>query len=245
MLIFSIYVNSPLEQFEVSKILFLNSSFITAFFAFLIYWYTTNFLSVIYLLVPKRWQRFFELPFLFIKNIVSENINEKQAIYFPFILTYFILLLSYNLLGMIPYSFTVSSHLVVTLYLALTAFIGINIIAVKKNNLAIFNLFLPKGVPLFIVPFLIIIELISYIARVFSLAIRLFANMMSGHTLLKILAGFSWSILNSGDFFLIFSLLPTVVIIAVSFLEVAIAFLQAYVFVILLCIYINDVLHLH
>ena len=98
---------------------------------------------------------------------------------------------------------------------------------------------------IFALPFLIIIELISYIARVFSLAIRLFANMMSGHTLLKILAGFSWSILNSGDFFLIFSLLPTVVIIAVSFLEVAIAFLQAYVFVILLCIYINDVLHLH
>lgn len=239
------FVNSPLEQFEVSKILFLNSSFITALFTFLIYWYTTNFLSAIYLVVPKRWQRFFELPFLFIKNIVSENINEKQAIYFPFILTYFILLLSYNLLGMIPYSFTVSSHLVVTLYLALAAFIGINIIAVKKNNLAIFNLFLPKGVPLFIIPFLIIIELISYIARVFSLAIRLFANMMSGHTLLKILAGFSWSILNSGDFLLIFSFLPTLVIIAVSFLEVAIAFLQAYVFVILLCIYINDILHLH
>jgi F-type H+-transporting ATPase subunit a len=244
-LFFSIYVNSPLEQFEISKIYFFNSSFITAFFVFLIYWYTTNFLSTIYLLVPSRWQRFFELPFLFIKNIVLENISEKQAIYFPFILTYFILLLSYNLLGMVPYSFTVSSHLVVTLYLALTAFIGINIIALKKNNLAVFNLFLPKGVPLFIVPFLIIIELISYIARVFSLAIRLFANMMSGHTLLKILAGFSWSILNSGDFFLIFSLLPTVVIIAVSFLEVAIAFLQAYVFVILLCIYINDVLHLH
>lgn len=239
------FVNSPLEQFEVSKILFLNSSFITALFTFLIYWYTTNFLSAIYLVVPKRWQRFFELPFLFIKNIVSENINEKQAIYFPFILTYFILILSYNLLGMIPYSFTVSSHLVVTLYLALAAFIGINIIAVKKNNLAIFNLFLPKGVPLFIIPFLIIIELISYIARVFSLAIRLFANMMSGHTLLKILAGFSWSILNSGDFLLIFSFLPTLVIIAVSFLEVAIAFLQAYVFVILLCIYINDILHLH
>lgn len=245
MLISSIYVNSPLEQFEVSKILVLNSSFITAFFSFITFWYITNFLSVIYLIVPKRWQRFFEFPFLFIKNIVLENINEKQAIYFPFILTYFILLLSFNLLGMVPYSFTVTSHLVVTLYFALTAFIGINIIAVKKNNLAIFNLFLPKGVPLFIVPFLIIIELISYIARVFSLAIRLFANMMSGHTLLKILAGFSWSILNSEGFFFIFSFLPTLVIIAVSFLEIAIAFLQAYVFVILLCIYINDILHLH
>jgi ATP synthase subunit 6 len=92
---------------------------------------------------------------------------------------------------MIPYSFTVTSHLATTFYLALSAFIGINITAIKKNNLAIFNLFLPKGVPSFIIPFLILIELISYFARVFSLAIRLFANMMSGHTLLKILAGFS------------------------------------------------------
>jgi ATP synthase subunit 6 len=92
---------------------------------------------------------------------------------------------------MIPYSFTITSHLAITFYLSLSAFIGINIIAIKKNNIAVFNLFLPKGVPIFIIPALVLIELVSYIARVFSLAIRLFANMMSGHTLLKILAGFS------------------------------------------------------
>lgn len=119
-----------------------------------------------------------------------ENININTQIYFPYIFLYFLIILSYNLLGMIPYSFTVTSHLIITFYLSLSAFIGVNVIAVQANNIAFFNLFLPKGVPTAIIPFLVFIELVSYLARVFSLAIRLFANMMSGHTLLKILAGF-------------------------------------------------------
>jgi ATP synthase subunit 6 len=189
---FSNWVFTPLEQFEIFYLFsFFNSITITGLMLVFILFLVSKYLGDFYLVVPNRWQKFFEIPFTFIKNIVVDNINVKEAIYFPYIFTYFTNILSYNLLGMIPYSFTVTSHLATTFYLALSAFIGINITAIKKNNLAIFNLFLPKGVPSFIIPFLILIELISYFARVFSLAIRLFANMMSGHTLLKILAGFS------------------------------------------------------
>ncbi len=241
----SLIITSPLEQFEVFQIGIVNNSVIFMIFSFFLLKYIYTYFSTLYLLIPNRWQRLFELPFEFIKSIVSENINVKHQVYFPYIYLYFLTILFYNLFGMIPYSFTITSHLAVTFYLSLSAFIGVNIIAVKKNNIAVFNLFLPKGVPIFIIPFLVLIELVSYIARVFSLAIRLFANMMSGHTLLKILAGFSWSILSVNNFLSIFSILPTIVIIVVTFLEVAIACLQAYVFVTLLCIYINDVLHLH
>lgn len=177
--------------------------------------------------------------------MVTENIDSAKPIFFPYIFSYFLVLLSYNLLGMLPYSFTITSHIIITFFLSLSAFIGINVIALLKHNIAIFNLFLPKGVPTFIIPFLVIIEFISYVARVFSLAIRLFANMMSGHTLMKILVGFSYSIWCGSSYLALFSILPTLIVIVVSFLEVAIAFLQAYVFVILLCIYVNDILHLH
>ena len=244
----SINAYSPLEQFEIFKIGYfsiLNNSTIFMLFSFVVLIYFFMYMQNTCLIIPNPWQQVLELPFQFIKNIVTENINIKYQVYFPYIFLYFLSILCYNLFGMIPYSFTVTSHLILTFYLALSAFIGINILAVKKNNIAIFNLFLPKGVPTVIMPFLVLIELVSYIARVFSLAIRLFANMMSGHTLLKILAGFSWTILSASNFLLIFSIIPTIIILIVTFLEVAIACLQAYVFVILLCIYINDVLHLH
>jgi len=245
MLLANTILASPLEQFEIFQILIINNSVMFMLFSFIFIFCTFSYYSSSQLLVPNRWQRLIELPFQFIKSIVSENINITYQIYFPYIYLYFLTILSYNLFGMIPYSFTITSHLAVTFYLSLSAFIGINIIAVKKNDIAVFNLFLPKGVPFLIVPALVIIELVSYIARVFSLAIRLFANMMSGHTLLKILAGFSWSIFSVNSFLAVFSLAPTLVIVIVTFLEIAIAGLQAYVFVTLLCIYINDILHLH
>jgi ATP synthase subunit 6 len=149
-----------------------------------------------------------------------------------------------NLIGMIPYSFTITSHLFITFSLALTIFIGINIIAIKKHKLHFLGFFLPSGVHIALAPLLVPIEVVSYVARVFSLAIRLFANMMSGHTLLKIIAGFAWTMISFGGVWYILQLFPLLIIIAVTVLELGIAILQAYVFTILICLYLNDAINL-
>lgn len=151
-----------------------------------------------------------------------------------------------NLIGMIPYSFTITSAFSITLFLSLGFFIGVNIIGCLIHGTDILNLFLPGGAPLPIVPFLIIIEIISYFARIFSLSIRLFANMMSGHTLLKILIGFSWNMFNCGSkLIILLALIPFFIVFVITGLELAIAFLQAYVFTVLICIYLNDVFAFH
>lgn len=148
-------------------------------------------------------------------------------------------------MGMIPFSFTVTSHIVVTLGLATMAFFGINVIGVKTHGFHMMSLFLPSGAPLALAPLLVMIELVSYSFRVVSLALRLFANMMSGHCLLKILAGFAWTMLSAGGVLSLMHFLPLVVIFAIVGLELSIAFLQAYVFTVLLCIYLNDAISLH
>lgn len=150
---------------------------------------------------------------------------------------------------MIPFSITITSHLILTLTYALSFFIGINIIGILYHKEKWFRLFLPEGVPLFIVPFLFIIECLSYFSRVVSLSVRLFANMLSGHILMKILIGFVWSIaIAAGSVSFIWTtaaIFPLMVVFCVAFLEIVIAFLQAYVFFVLLSIYLNDVINLH
>lgn len=146
---------------------------------------------------------------------------------------------------MIPYSFTVTSHIIFTFGLALSLFIGINIIGVREHGIKFFSLFLPKGVPLIIMPLLVTIEIISYLIKVFTLSIRLFANMTSGHTLLKIIAGFAWTMLQSGGLIAFFHIIPLVLLLILIGLELGIAALQAYVFTLLTCIYLNDVLDMH
>lgn len=178
-------------------------------------------------------------------GLVRDNLGSKGEIYFPFIFTLHLFLLFCNLIGMVPYSFTVTSHIVFTFSLALLIFIGINIIGFRTHGLLFFSLFLPRGVPLVIVPLLVTIEFLSYIVKVFTLSIRLFANMTSGHTLLKIIAGFSWTMLQAGGLLAFFHLIPLVLLLALIGLELAIAGLQAYVFTLLSCIYLNDVLDLH
>ena len=150
-----------------------------------------------------------------------------------------------NLLGMIPYSFTVTSHIVITLSLAIMAFFSINIIGIRIHGIHLISLFLPPGAPIGLAPLLVMIELVSYCFRVISLALRLFANMMSGHCLLKILAGFAWTMFAAGNLLTIAHMLPLLVIFAIVGLELSIAFLQAYVFTVLLCIYLNDAISLH
>ena len=146
---------------------------------------------------------------------------------------------------MVPYTFTVTSHLIFTFALGMTTFVSLNIIGLKIHGLHFFSLFLPPGAPLALAPLLVPIELISYIFRVVALAVRLFANMMAGHTLLKILATFAWKMIAAGGVFYIIQLFPMVVIIAITGLELAIAFLQAYVWTTLVCLYLSDAINLH
>lgn len=246
---------SPLEQFSIFKLIPIsffgldlsvtNSTLfagISCFISFIFF----NFICSNAKLVPSLWQSIAETLFEFVfYNVLSENIKKGGSAYFPIILTIFVYILSCNLIGMIPYSFTVTSHIVITLGLAIVAFTGINIIGLSIHGFHFFSLFLPGGAPLALAPLLIPIELVSYSFRVVSLALRLFANMMSGHCLLKILAGFAWTMLSAGGFLSVVHLLPLVVIFAIVGLELSIAFLQAYVFSVLLCIYLNDAISLH
>jgi ATP synthase subunit 6 len=250
---FSIF--SPLEQFSINKIvpLFIGSLdfsitnstllvFVSCGIAFLFY----NFAIANATLVPSAWQSCAEFVYEFIYfNVLSENVKKNGPLYFPFLFTIFTFIFFCNLMGMIPFSFTVTSHIVITLGLAIMAFFGINVIGVKTHGFHMLSLFLPAGAPLALAPLLVIIELVSYSFRVVSLALRLFANMMSGHCLLKILAGFAWTMLSAGGVLSIIHFLPLVVIFAIVGLELSIAFLQAYVFTVLLCIYLNDAISLH
>jgi len=246
---------SPLEQFSILKIVpislgivdlsITNSSllaFLSCTLAFLFY----NFAISSAKLVPNAWQSIFEFMYEFIFfNVLSENVKKNGNLYFLPMFAIFSFLFFCNLLGMIPYSFTVTSHIVITLGLSTMAFFAINVVMLRTHGFHALSFFLPSGAPLALAPLLVGIELVSYSFRVVSLALRLFANMMSGHCLLKILAGFSWTMLSAGGVLAVIHVLPLMVIFAIVGLELAIAFLQAYVFTVLLCIYLNDAISLH
>nr|WCH57650.1 ATP synthase F0 subunit a [Hypnea wynnei] len=247
-------ITSPLEQFEIVTLIPLhlwglnfsltNSSlFLIIAFFLIIFWTSLSFYN--FSLIPNNWQLIKESLYKVTSSIVEDNIGKKGEYYLPFIFTLHLILLYSNLIGMIPYSFTVTSHIVFTFSLALSIFIGINIIGVQTHGFKFFALFLPRGVPLAIVPLLVTIEFLSYIVKVFTLSIRLFANMTSGHTLLKIIAGFAWTMLSAGGLLAVFHLIPLALLLALIGLELAIAGLQAYVFTLLTCIYLNDVLDMH
>ena len=188
--------------------------------------------------VPGRWQLIAELSYQFIAKMVSDNIGKEGRAYFPLIFSIFMFVLFGNLIGMIPYSFTFTSHIAVTLTMSVVIFLMVTIIAFIKHGFKFFSFFLPAGVPIILSPLMIVIEVISYFTRPFSLCVRLFANMMASHTLLKVIGGF---VIPLG----IFGVVPIAGLVAVIGLEFLIAFLQAYIFTILTCIYINDAIHLH
>jgi len=246
---------SPLEQFSVYKIIPLQFSFIdlsltnSSCFAIgasaLIFMIFSSICSNAKI-IPAIWQTILEMFYEFVYfNIVSENIKSEGNKYFPILFATFFFILFCNLMGMIPFGFTVTSHIIITFGLALTIFVGINIIGLKIHGLHMLSLFLPSGAPLIMAPLLVFIEVVSYSFRIASLSLRLFANMMSGHCLLKILAGFAWTMFASGTILSIFHLVPLIVIFAIIGLELGIAFLQAYVFTLLLCVYLNDAISLH
>ena len=189
-------------------------------------------------MVPGRWQSMVELSYVFIANLVKDTVGTEGRPYFPFIFTVFMFVLVGNLIGMVPYGFTFTSHIIVTFTMAMVVFLGVTVIALIKHKIHFFTFFMPPGVPLIMAPLLVPIEIISYLSRPMSLSVRLFANMLAGHTLLKVFAGF---VISLG----MFGVFPLAFVVALTGLEIVIAMLQAYVFTILTCLYLNDALHLH
>ena len=171
--------------------------------------------------------------------MIGDTAGKKAKPYFPFIFSLFIFILFCNMIGMLPYSFTVTSHIIVTLTFALFIFIGVTILGFVIHGFKYLKIFVPSGVPLILLPIISIIEIISYLSRPVSLSVRLFANMMAGHTMLKVFGGFVVSLGLIGGW------LPLSFSVALTGLEILVAFLQAYVFAILTCIYLNDALNLH
>lgn len=247
-------VSSPFEQFQINSLFHIGSSTFNISFTnsslfmliatsfILLFMYSGIYRSTF---VPNKWQSAVEMGYLFILGLIGEQIGQRGYRYLPIIFTTFMFILSCNVLGMIPYSFTVTSHIIITLSLALIIFLGIQVIAGMEHGVHFFSFFLPPGAPLGLSPFLVVIEIISYVFRVISLAVRLFANMVSGHVLVKIIAGFGWTMLTSGPIVALFAGFPLLIVFALTGLELSIAFLQAYVFTLLICIYLNDAIHLH
>ena len=190
-------------------------------------------------IIPNKIQLLTELSYTFVSKMISDTAGSKAKPYFGLIFSLFMFVLFCNMLGMIPYSFTVTSHIIVTFVLAAFIFIGVTIIGFLKHGLGYLKLFVPSGVPSLLLPLIIVIEVISYLSRPVSLSVRLFANMMAGHTMLKVFGGFVISLGLIGGW------LPLSFSVALTGLEILVAFLQAYVFAILTCIYLNDALNLH
>ena len=260
-MILNIFNVSPVEQFMIlpifplyalisfNNVFVLISVIILFFFTSLFILFKKSDLSHFYSLyiIPTRFQIILEHVYKGAISLTKENINSNKAQYFfPLIFTLFLFLLSSNMFGLVPYSYTITSHLIVTFALSLFLFIGINIISLKKNKQQIFKLFLPSGTSVVLAFLLVPIEFISFVFKPVSLSIRLFANMMAGHTLLKVIAGFSWTLVFLGNFFFILlHLVPVLILIPLFVLESAVAVIQSFVFTVLICIYINDGLNLH
>ena len=238
----------PMHQFEIKRLLDINIagfdlSFTNSALFMMIAVFIISFTTIISIrknsIIPSRMQSIVELSYEFVADMVRQNVGSQGKNYFPFIFTLFMFVLFLNMLGMIPYGFTVTSHIAVTFALAMLIFIGVTVIGFIKHGLGFFGFFVPKGVPVFMLPLLVVIEVISYFTRPISLSVRLFANMMAGHTMLKVFSGFVILMGFLGGW------LPLAVMVAFTGLEILIAFLQAYVFAILTCIYLNDALHMH
>ena len=190
-------------------------------------------------LIPSRLQSVAEISYEFVSNMVRDNVGTDGMKYFPLVFTLFMFVLALNMLGMEPYSFTVTSHIIVTFALAAFIFLGVTLLGFWKHGVKFLKFFVPEGVPFVMLPLLVVIEVISYLTRPLSLSVRLFANMMAGHTMLKVFGAFVVALGFLGGWAALGFM------VAFTGLEILVAFLQAYVFAILTCIYLNDALHMH
>jgi len=249
-------IQSPLDQFEIRDLFSLdilnnihlsltNIGLYLVISSIIIF--TLSILSTNYnRLVSNSWSLSGEMLYSTVLNITSSQIsNTKGQAYFPFIYILFMFILVNNFIGLVPYSFATTSHLAMTLAFSFSIVLGATILGLVRHGLKFFSLFVPAGTPLILVPLLVLIEFVSYLARNISLGLRLGANICAGHLLLIILSGFTYSIMASGIVFFIVGLLPLAFIIAFSGLEFAIAVIQAQVFVVLTCSYIKDAVYLH
>jgi len=250
-------LHTPLEQFQIIslfsiKLFCLDFSITNLLFINIIV--ITSFISLIYFLcsddntfffVPNNWQTLLESVYSTVSQLLYDNINIEGEKYFPFISVLFLYILLVNLIGLVPYSFTVTSHLIVTFTLSFSIFIGINIICVNIYKFEMLSLFIPSNTSFGLALLLVPIEFVSYIFKPISLGVRLFANLMAGHTLLKVIVGFSWSMLLLENFLSLFHFIPLLILVILMGLELGVAVIQAYVFTILTCIYLNDSINLH
>jgi F-type H+-transporting ATPase subunit a len=248
-------IHSPLEQFEVINLLGLNAPIFGYFnltltnlglYSILVFILVLGFHSITnndVKLLPSSWSILLETLFASIHSMVREQIGKE--IYLPFIYSLFFFILFANLIGIVPYSFTMTTSAIICISLSMTIFISVTILGLSIHKLHFFSYFIPSGTPLGLVPMLVLIELISYLSRAGSLGIRLLANICGGHILLKILSSFLFKMFTSSFIILMIALIPFPIFIAIIGLEFAICFIQAYIFTILTCIYIKDAIDLH
>jgi len=236
-----------MEQFEIKRLISFHIGSLDASYTNSALWMTIAVIVAFLLfvvgvrqraLVPGRLQSVAELGYEFIAGMVRDNVGSAGKKYFPFVPTLFIFILLCNLLGLVPYSFTPTSHIIVTFAMAAVVFVGVTVIGFVKHGAHFLSFFVPQGVPFALLLLLVPIEIISYFVRPFSLSIRLFANMLAGHTMLKVFGGF---VVMLG---VLAGWAPLAFLVAFPGLELLIAFLQAYVFAILTCLYLNDAIHL-
>lgn len=249
---------SPLEQFDILPIVplffktldisitnetvILSLGFVGFFFLSALTRCADNCLP----LIPTNSQVIFEIVYKLIASLIKDNIvTNKKEHFFPIIISIFFFISLLNGIGLIPYSFTLTSHIIITFALSFAIYIGINIICIRKFGLLYFSLFLPSGTSFILALLLVPIELISYLFKPISLSIRLFANMMAGHTLLKVIAGFAADLMYSTGIFFVIHIIPLIILFPLFGLECGVALIQSFVFSILVCIYINDALNFH
>lgn len=241
-------MNNPLEQFEIHKIFeisvfgydlsFTNSSGVMiagSMLACILLAYCIRNISI----VPSKAQMFAELIYTAINQTLINSAGVKAQKYIPLIFSLFIFILFSNILGLIPYGFAPTSHIAITFALAIVVFLFITLAGIVKHGFKFFSLFLPHGIPFWLAPLMIVIELFSYIGKPISLSLRLAANMVAGHILLEVLAGFMVMLP------LVLKVLPMPLIMILLIFEFGVAILQAYIFTILSCVYLNDTLNLH
>ena len=249
-----VIMHSPLEQFEIVSLIpfrigsfdlsLTNTSLMMLRTASVIRAITqTVLVSGNGLLVPSRMQVLLEGVHNMILSMLGQTIGSQGASLFPFIFTVFTFVLGCNRFGLVPYSFTVTSHLIVTMTLALAIWIGKLVIGFRLHGSTFFRILLPTGTPFMMIPFMVALEVMGFTITFISLSVRLFANMMAGHILLKVIAGFAWTMMISGGMMWVLHVVPRTVLFLLLGLETAVAFIQAYVFTLRTCIYVGDSLH--
>ena len=241
---------NPIHQFEIKKIVIVGTiagqeiAFTNSALFMLIIVLAVSLLFIgataSRALVPDRLQAVAEVSYEFIANTLRSSAGTEGMIFFPFVFTLFTFVLFANIIGLIPYTFTVTSHIIITSALAGLVFLVVLAYGFRKNGLHFFNLFVPKGVPIYILPLIVCIEVMSFLSRPLSHSVRLFANMLAGHITLQVFASFITMLGALGVFGWLGATLPFALVVALIALEVLVAFLQAYVFAILTCIYLND-----